>query len=132
MENQPQNRVLLAEDNIFNQKVAVAMLKKFGLSADVASNGEQVLDQLSQTNYGLILMDCDMPKMDGYEATLKIREQEKNNGQHIPIVAMTAHESQEAREKCAQVGMDHYISKPFKVQELQTVLSQWHLIDSSN
>jgi len=129
MENPHQNRVLLAEDNIFNQKVAVAMLKKFGLTADVASNGQEVLDNLSKTNYALILMDCDMPIMDGYEATTNIRNQEKTSGLHIPIVAMTAHESPEARQKCSNVGMDNYISKPFKIEHLQTVLLQWKLIE---
>ncbi len=125
MDNQPQNRVLLAEDNIFNQKVAVAMLKKFGLTTDVASNGQEVLDNLSKTKYALILMDCDMPIMDGYQATTQIR----TSGQHIPIVAMTAHESPEARQKCSNVGMDNYISKPFKIEDLQTVLLHWKLIE---
>lgn len=129
MENQPSSRVLLAEDNMFNQKVAAAMLKKLGFSTDVANDGLEVLDKLSQTNYDLIFMDCDMPKMNGFEATAKIRTiEEQTNGQHITIVAMTAHSTPEDREYCLNAGMDDYISKPFKIDDLQTVLSRWKLI----
>ena len=128
MENQSHYRVLLAEDNMFNQKIATAMLKKLGLTTDIASNGMEVLDKISGTNYDMILMDCQMPKMDGYEATAKIRTDEKIKGQHIPIVAMTAHSSQEDRESCFKSGMDDYIAKPFKIDDLRVVLTRWKLI----
>jgi len=128
MENQPHYRVLLAEDNLFNQKIAVTMLKKLGITTDVANNGLEVLEKLSNTNYALILMDCQMPKMDGYEATTKIRTHEKTSGQHLPIVAMTAHSSPQEREYCFNVGMDDYIAKPFKIDDLRTVFSRWKLI----
>lgn len=125
MEKQPCTHVLLAEDNAFNQKVALAMFKKLGLTADIANNGLEVLDKLSQTPYAMIFMDCEMPLMDGYQATTKIRAQEQNNTQHIPIIAMTAHSSPEDRENCLTAGMDDYVSKPFKIDELQTILARW-------
>lgn len=125
MENSSYTRVLLAEDNAFNQKVAVAMLKKLGFQPEVANNGLEVLDKISTTNYALIFMDCEMPLMNGYETTAKIRTHEKENAQHIPIVAMTAHNSPEDREHCLSAGMDDYISKPFKIDELQAVLARW-------
>lgn len=125
MENQPQSRVLLAEDNAFNQKVAVAMFKKLGITADIANNGAEVLDKISRTHYAMIFMDCEMPVMDGYEATAKIRTDENDNNKRIPIVAMTAHSSPEDREHCLNAGMDDYVSKPFKIDELQTVLARW-------
>ncbi|OQW90965.1 MAG: hypothetical protein BWK79_18225 [Beggiatoa sp. IS2] len=128
MENQPSFHVLLAEDNIFNQKVAVAMLKRLGLAVDVAKNGQEVLEKLSDTHhYALIFMDCEMPIMDGFTATAKIRDHEQQSGQHIPIVAMTAHGSPEDRKNCLQSGMDDYVSKPFKLDALQEVLTRWHL-----
>ncbi len=129
MEKKPHSRILLAEDNIFNQKIATTMLKKLGLTTDVACNGLEVIDKLSSTekNYALIFMDCQMPQMDGYETTTKIRTEEKNNGQHIPIVAMTANNSPEERDYCSKIGMDDYIAKPFKIDDLQTVLSRWNL-----
>ncbi len=129
MKNQHDNCILLAEDNPFNQKVAVAMLKKLGVSADVASNGLEVLEKISQKSYSLILMDCEMPKMNGFEATNQIRTGEQNNGQHTPIIAMTAHSSQEDRESCFNAGMDDYLSKPFKIEELQSILARWKLIE---
>ncbi len=125
---QSENCILLAEDNLFNQKVTVAMLKKLGLVTEVASNGLEVLEKVSQKSYALILMDCEMPKMNGFEATNQIRSREQSNGQHIPIIAMTAHSSQEDRESCFNAGMDDYISKPFKIEDLQAMLTHWQLI----
>lgn len=127
MEKMSNNRVLLAEDNLFNQKVAVAMLKKLGLTTDIANNGQEVLDKLAHEEYALILMDCEMPQLDGFETTTLIRSEEENHGQRIPIVAMTAHSSPEDRENCLNVGMDDYISKPFKIDDLKSILAKWHL-----
>jgi len=132
MENKQHYRILLAEDNIFNQKIAATMLKKLGFTTDVACNGLEALEKLSNTdqNYVLIFMDCQMPKMDGYETTTKIRTEEKHNGQHIPIVAMTANNSLEERDYCSKIGMDDYIAKPFNRDDLITVLSRWNLAES--
>jgi len=127
MENQSHYHILLAEDNVFNQKVAVAMLKRLDLTVDVAANGQEVLDKLPNASYTLILMDCEMPIMNGYEATQKIRQDEKMTGEHIPIVAMTAHNSPEDRKQCLQLGMDDYISKPFKLEVLQKLLAHWQI-----
>ncbi|PON14675.1 hypothetical protein C2W62_27845 [Candidatus Entotheonella serta] len=99
-------KILIAKDNIVNQKVAVRMLEKLGYHADVAANGRAVLEALERTSYDLILMDCQMPEMDGYEATAAIRAREVHTGLHIPIVAMTANAMQGDSEQCLQAGMD--------------------------
>jgi len=105
-------RILLVEDNIVNQKVAVRMLKKLGYTCDIANNGQEALDAFLNNDYDLIFMDCQMPIIDGFEATKKIREQESGKKSHIPIVAMTANAMKGDREKCIQSGMDDYVSKP--------------------
>ncbi|MBU4311635.1 MAG: response regulator [Candidatus Omnitrophica bacterium] len=111
-------RILLAEDNKVNQKVASTMLTKRGHSVIIVENGKQALDILSRESFDLILMDVQMPEMDGYEATRAIREREKTTGFHIPIIAMTAHALKGDREKCIEAGMDDYIPKPIKMEEL--------------
>ncbi|OQW91345.1 MAG: hypothetical protein BWK79_17115 [Beggiatoa sp. IS2] len=129
MDNQLFHRVLLAEDNLFNQKVAITMLKKLGLTeVDIANNGLEVLDKLAIATYHLILMDCEMPVMDGYEVTKRIRLNELTHQRHIPIIAMTAHSFPEDRVRCLETGMDDYITKPFKLDILQEVLTRWKLI----
>ncbi|MDM8566179.1 response regulator [Candidatus Halobeggiatoa sp. HSG11] len=120
--------VLLVEDNIFNQKVASAMVKKLGLTIDIANNGMIALEKMLTNNYNIVLMDCHMPIMNGYDTTVKIRTSEKENGKHIPIIAMTAHDSQEDREYCFEIGIDGYISKPFRIDDLRKELSHWKLI----
>lgn len=127
MENQSYYQILLAEDNVFNQKVATAMLKKLGVTVDVAANGQEVIDKLQKASYTLILMDCEMPVMSGYEATEKIRQIERDSEQHIPIIAMTAHGSSEDRSQCLRLGMDDYISKPFRMDTLQELLARWQV-----
>ncbi len=117
--------VLLAEDNLVNQKFARAILEGFGLAVDVASNGRQVLEALGRKPYDLILMDCQMPEMDGYEASLRIRQNEAEAGNsHIPIIAVTAHAMEGDRELCFSAGMDDYLSKPFKSKQLAEVLDR--------
>ncbi len=111
-------RILLAEDNIVNQKIAAKMLEKKGWSVKGAENGKQVLEYLEQEKFDVILMDAQMPVLDGFEATRLIREAEKKTGQHIPIVALTAHAMAGDRQKCLDAGMDGYVSKPIDRQKL--------------
>jgi signal transduction histidine kinase/streptogramin lyase/ActR/RegA family two-component response regulator len=113
--------VLLAEDNAINQKIAIALLQKNGCTVVVAEDGEQAVRLASQQVFDCIFMDCQMPKMDGYEATRLIREAE-GEGARVPIVALTAHAMAGDREKCLEAGMDEYLSKPLRKAELASVL----------
>jgi CheY-like chemotaxis protein len=119
-------RVLLAEDNLVNQKVAVAMLRKLGCTTDVASNGQEAIDALGQHRYDLVLMDCQMPIIDGFEATRRIRSGASGSAaQEVPIVALTAHAMRGDREACLASGMDDYVVKPLDMARLQEVISVW-------
>lgn len=114
--------VLLAEDNEVNQEVAVRLLEKRGHTVTVAGNGRQAMEALAAGSFDLVLMDVQMPEMDGIEATLNIRAEERQNGQHQPIVAMTALVMKGDRERCVEAGMDGYLSKPIRPQELDEIL----------
>jgi two-component system, sensor histidine kinase and response regulator len=117
-------RVLIAEDNPVNQLVIEGMLSKRGIAADMVSDGHEALARLDPDRHRLVLMDCQMPEMDGYEATTAIREREAPD-QHVPIIAMTAHAMAGARERCLAVGMDDYLSKPLRPDALDEVLDRW-------
>ena len=114
--------ILLAEDNLINQKLAVRVLNNMGHSVVVAPDGEQAVDFYKQQSFDLILMDIQMPKMDGFQATDAIRSLESKSGLHTPIVAMTAHALKGDEERCLAAGMDAYISKPVKLQELYRII----------
>jgi PAS domain S-box-containing protein len=119
-------RLLVAEDNAVNRKVILARLAKYGIQADVAENGRTALDLLTDQPYDLVLMDCQMPIMDGYEATRRLRGREiSHHNSHIPIIALTAHADAGAREFCLSAGMDDYLSKPINPQELTKLLLRW-------
>lgn len=118
-------RILLVEDNPVNQQVTLAILKLFGCQAELAQNGLEALDAWAKTPYDLILMDCQMPEMDGYQATTVIRKAEREKGRHTPIIALTAHALQGDQEKCLNAGMDDYLTKPFKHEQLHSMLKQW-------
>ncbi len=116
--------ILLAEDNIVNQKLAVKLLEKRGYQVAVASNGREAVDAFEGERFDLILMDVQMPEMDGLEATRLIREKEAEGNKHIPILAMTAHAMKGDREECLAAGMDDYLSKPFKPKELYSMIEK--------
>jgi CheY-like chemotaxis protein len=120
-------RILVVEDNVVNQKVAVRLLENLGYKADVAANGLEAIDALHRLPYDVVLMDCQMPELDGFEATRRIRELEERREikGHIPIVALTANALQEDRERCLHAGMDDYMSKPINVEQLACILAQW-------
>lgn len=116
-------KIILAEDNIINQKVVIKMLEKNGYVCDLAKNGKEIVEILKENTYEIILMDCQMPELDGYDATKEIRKIEKKQ-QRKPsyIIALTAFALEGDREKCLQVGMDDYLSKPINFDELLEII----------
>jgi PAS domain S-box-containing protein len=117
-------RILVAEDNMTNQKVILGVLEKLGLAADIAENGLEALEALELQRYDLVLMDVQMPVMDGLEATRRIRRR-KNSRQTVPIIAMTAHALDKDREQCLTAGMNDYMTKPFSREALVDMLEKW-------
>ncbi|MFZ5594947.1 MAG: response regulator [Pseudomonadota bacterium] len=117
-------RILVVEDNVVNQKVALGMLQRLGYAADVANHGGEALALLAGRRYGLILMDLQMPGLDGYETTAVIRGNE-GDGEHVPIIAMTANAMEDVCKKCLDCGMDDYLTKPAKIETLREILARW-------
>lgn len=122
---QPCNLILVVEDNAANQKVALLQLRELGLAAHAVGNGLEAIEAVSRTQYALILMDCQMPEMDGIQATRMIRKREAVTGEHSLIVAMTAHAMSSDRLECLEAGMDDYISKPVSQKKLAEVIERW-------
>jgi CheY-like chemotaxis protein len=117
-------RILLAEDNEINQRITLRLLEKLGLPADAVVNGQQASESAGQKKYDLILMDCQMPIMDGFEATAVIRHREGSD-RHTPICALTANAMEGDREKCLAAGMDDYITKPISIDKLREAVERW-------
>jgi signal transduction histidine kinase/ActR/RegA family two-component response regulator len=118
------SRILVAEDNVINQKVTCRLLERLGLHADVAANGEEAVKISGLVSYGLILMDCQMPVLDGFEATRQIRRRD-GSARQTPVIALTADVMPDCRERCLEAGMNDYITKPVKVETLDMALSKW-------
>ncbi|MEI9975635.1 MAG: response regulator [Ignavibacteriota bacterium] len=119
-------RVLLAEDNTVNQRVGQRLLEKLGHSVVVVENGRQALRAVEEQNFDVVFMDVQMPELDGLEAAAAIRKTERSSGKHLPIVAMTAHAMKGDRERCLAAGMDGYLSKPIRTEELAAALAEVH------
>jgi CheY-like chemotaxis protein len=117
-------RILIAEDNPVNQRVARMQVKQFGFEADIVENGEEALAALDRAEYMLILMDCHMPRMDGYAATRELRRREAGV-RRTPVIALTANAYASDREACLEAGMDDYLSKPVTLRDLEQRLSRW-------
>ena len=119
-------RILVVEDNATNQFVAQCMLKEFGIRADITANGEEAIKALATLSYDLVFMDCQMPVLDGYDTTKRIRDTHSNVLDHnIPIIAMTANVLQGDKEKCFRAGMNDFIPKPVKSDRVLQILQQW-------
>ncbi|HXW50632.1 MAG TPA: response regulator, partial [Candidatus Acidoferrales bacterium] len=118
-------KVLVAEDNAINQKLTVAQLRRLGLDAEVVKSGQEAIDAVKKRDYGLVLMDCQMPGMDGFEATRKIRASEVGTRRHTTIVAITANALEGDRELCVGAGMDDYLSKPIQLEALRALVNRW-------
>ncbi len=122
----PTLRVLLAEDNLINQKVAAGFLHNMGLKVDVAADGMKAVEAIARTTYDLVLMDMQMPRMDGLDATRLIRAAHSGTDHpRLPIIAMTANAMQKDRELCLEAGMDDYLIKPITPESLALMLERW-------
>jgi two-component system sensor histidine kinase/response regulator len=127
----PSDRILLVEDNEVNQRLALLQLRQLGYVGHAVSTGKEAVEAVEKSTFRLILMDCQMPEMDGYEATRLIRKWESTTGYHTPIIAMTANALEADRNACIAAGMDDYISKPVDIEHLHTVLNRWMAVPQS-
>ena len=118
-------RILLAEDNETMRAVALGMLEGTGVHVDIARDGQEAVEMLGAAAYDLVLMDCDMPTLDGFAATAMIRAAETRGARHLPIVALTADAMAGDRERCLAAGMDDYLSKPFMRETLRATVARW-------
>ena len=117
--------ILLIEDNAVNRKMLQRLFDKLDCVSDMAANGQVGLNMAAEKRYDIIFMDCEMPTMDGFEATETIRRREQGTGDHTPIVAMTVHTLRSDRDKCMASGMDDFMSKPVNARDLTTVIDKW-------
>ena len=120
-----QGRVLLVEDNEDNQSLAASMLERLGCEVELVGDGQQALERMQHARFDLVLMDCHMPNLNGYDATREIRRREQAGGKRTTIVALTASVLPEDRARCVEVGMDDYVAKPFSRKDLEDVLERW-------
>jgi two-component system sensor histidine kinase/response regulator len=123
-------RILLAEDNVVNQRVVLRLLQKAGHTAVIAGNGKEALLALQRQTFDLVLMDVQMPELDGFEATAAIRENERDTSTHIPIIALTAHAMKGDEERCLAAGMDAYISKPIRARDLLELVDKYTKVEA--
>ncbi len=121
----PVRRVLLVEDHGVNEYIAVKMLEKLGCAVETAANGQEALDRIARDTFDLVFMDCEMPVMDGYTATRRLREREQPGARRLPVIALTAQAISGDRERCLAAGMDDYLSKPVSMEGLRGMLARW-------
>lgn len=117
--------ILLADDDLLAQELTAEMLETIGCKVSVFDNGRQLLERLDQLTYDAILLDCEMPEIDGFQTTMEIRRREDESKKRVPIIAITANAFIGYKEKCLSAGMDDYISKPFQHEQLKAVLQRW-------
>jgi len=122
-------RILVAEDNVVNQKLAVTLLRKMGHEVTLACNGREAYELWGDGNFDLILMDVQMPEMDGTEATVQIRAVEQETGEHIPIIAMTAYAMSGDRDRYLDTGMDEYITKPVSYKRVEEAIARFYRVE---
>ncbi len=125
-------RILVVDDNEINQVVACKFLQSLGCQVEVARNGREAVDSIARATYDAVLMDCEMPVMNGYEATQVIRRQEHTTTQHLPIIALTGHVSSEDEQKCRQAGMDDVVTKPITPYSSHHARTPSRITDSDN
>lgn len=124
MESPASRRVLVVEDNRVNQLLAARTLEKLGFEVDVVSNGVAALDAIAQSHYSVVLMDCQMPEMDGFQATREIRRRQ-NGVERTPVIALTTMSEDTDKKRCLAAGMDDYLHKPFDLNDLIKILDRW-------
>jgi CheY-like chemotaxis protein len=124
MESPASRRVLVVEDNRVNQLLAARTLEKLGFEVDVVSNGVAALDAIAQSHYSVVLMDCQMPEMDGFQATREIRRRQ-HGGERTPVIALTTMSEDTDKKRCLAAGMDDYLHKPFDPNDLIRILDRW-------